>query len=473
MPSLYRQIRLAVLAVLAFSTSVVDVALILGPTTPAPLAVRILDWQNDADLDLHFVAAAGAVLQVGVAALALVVWLAAERVRGDALPQARRVPAGARARDVWLRRVGGEPDGAVGRDRAAPAFALLALWSVAGPWRFPEVLPQSADACHLDAVGREPRDAASRYAGARRRLQPRRDRAGARLARMRRALTAARAGEGAASALRAADRAADRVPVRPANPLLLRRPRRDASSRSRSCISSSSFPTCSCRSPIRGAPGIRATATRSARSAAGPTRFSGACGCRCSSAPVLTATALGFAVSVALYLPTLLIGGGRWPTVTTEAVALASGGDPRLIGATALVQALLPFLGFAVAAIAVRRALPQPPAACGPRHERATPARRGLALEASRSGSTARAGQRSMRRVRPGEVLTLMGPSGVGKSTLLAFIGGFLGRDFRASGRIVAERPRRDGAAAASGAASACCSRTRCCCRISPSPAIS
>ena len=48
---------------------------------------------------------------------------------------------------------------------------------------------------------------------------------------------------------------------------------------------------------------------------------------------------------------TLLIGGGRWPTVTTEAVALASGGDPRLIGATALVQALLPFLGFAVAAL--------------------------------------------------------------------------------------------------------------------------
>jgi putative thiamine transport system permease protein len=67
--------------------------------------------------------------------------------------------------------------------------------------------------------------------------------------------------------------------------------------------------------------------------------------------PVLTATALGFAISVALYLPTLLIGAGRWPTVTTEAVALASGGDPRLIGATALVQALLPFLGFAFAAV--------------------------------------------------------------------------------------------------------------------------
>jgi putative thiamine transport system permease protein len=67
--------------------------------------------------------------------------------------------------------------------------------------------------------------------------------------------------------------------------------------------------------------------------------------------PVLTAAALGFAISVGLYLPTLLIGGGRWPTITTEAVSLASGGDPRLIGATGILQALLPFLGFAVAAV--------------------------------------------------------------------------------------------------------------------------
>ena len=43
------------------------------------------------------------------------------------------------------------------------------------------------------------------------------------------------------------------------------------------------------------------------------------------------------------------------------------------------------------------------------------------------------------------------GPSGVGKSTLLAFIGGFLGRDFSASGRILLNG--RDVTALAAGAA--------------------
>ncbi|WP_275286346.1 ATP-binding cassette domain-containing protein [Halomonas elongata] len=39
--------------------------------------------------------------------------------------------------------------------------------------------------------------------------------------------------------------------------------------------------------------------------------------------------------------------------------------------------------------------------------------------------------------VAPGEILTLMGPSGVGKSTLLAHIAGFLPVGFRASGRVL------------------------------------
>jgi putative thiamine transport system permease protein len=72
--------------------------------------------------------------------------------------------------------------------------------------------------------------------------------------------------------------------------------------------------------------------------------------------PVLTAAAVGFAVSVGQYLPTLLVGGGRVQTLTTEAVALASGGDRRLIGVYALAQTAAAFLPF-VAAILLPRFL--------------------------------------------------------------------------------------------------------------------
>jgi putative thiamine transport system permease protein len=67
-------------------------------------------------------------------------------------------------------------------------------------------------------------------------------------------------------------------------------------------------------------------------------------------AALASAFAVGFAVSVAQYLPTLYVGAGRFATVTTEAVTLAAGGQRDLMAAFAWLQWLLPVLVFAAAA---------------------------------------------------------------------------------------------------------------------------
>lgn len=67
-------------------------------------------------------------------------------------------------------------------------------------------------------------------------------------------------------------------------------------------------------------------------------------------AALASSLAVGFAVSVAQYLPTLYIGAGRFATVTTEAVTLASGAQRSLTSAYAALQWLLPVIGFGLAA---------------------------------------------------------------------------------------------------------------------------
>lgn len=67
-------------------------------------------------------------------------------------------------------------------------------------------------------------------------------------------------------------------------------------------------------------------------------------------APLAAAFAVAFAVSVAQYQVTQMVGGGQWPTVTTEALTLASGGQRDRLATFALLQALLPALVFEAAA---------------------------------------------------------------------------------------------------------------------------
>ncbi|MCK5098751.1 MAG: hypothetical protein KAR45_11650 [Desulfobacteraceae bacterium] len=60
--------------------------------------------------------------------------------------------------------------------------------------------------------------------------------------------------------------------------------------------------------------------------------------------PVLFAFAVGFSVSVAQYIPTIFIGAGRFSTITTEAVNMASGADRRVVAVYALYQMSLPMI---------------------------------------------------------------------------------------------------------------------------------
>jgi putative thiamine transport system permease protein len=68
--------------------------------------------------------------------------------------------------------------------------------------------------------------------------------------------------------------------------------------------------------------------------------------------PLLIAMAVGFAVSVAQFLPTLFAGGGRFGTLATETLSLAGGGDRRVVGLFGFALAALPFAGFALALLA-------------------------------------------------------------------------------------------------------------------------
>lgn len=69
---------------------------------------------------------------------------------------------------------------------------------------------------------------------------------------------------------------------------------------------------------------------------------------------IIFGLAIGISVSLAQYLPTQMLGAGRISTLTTEAVALASGQDRRVMAIYGLLQGVLPFVFFSLAIVANR-----------------------------------------------------------------------------------------------------------------------
>ncbi len=347
LPAIYGQIRLPLYAVLAFSLSVVDMALVLAPGTPPTLAVLVLQWFNDPDLSMRLVAAAGASLQLGIVVLAILLWRLLEILvgllgrrwiaggrRGDLLEPATRALAGTvMAASMLL---------------AAGALVGMALWSLAGRWRFPDALPSLWTQANWlrEADGLLASGGVTLLLGlastvialvlvlacleneCRRGLQP-----------LNRSLW-----------LLYAPLLVPQVAFLFGVQVLAVKLRIDGGWIAliwTHLLFVLPYVFLAMAYPYR------ALDKRYERAAlclgASPNRVFFRVKLPMLMRPIMIAAAIGFAVSVAQYLPTLFAGSGRFVTLTTEAVSLSAGADRRIVACYAFAQALLPLLCFALA----------------------------------------------------------------------------------------------------------------------------
>ncbi len=346
LPAIYPQIRLPIYAVLAFSLSVVDMALILAPTTPPPLAVLVLRWFNDPDLSMRFVAAACASLQFGIVAAAIGSWRLLEilvaKLARSWLTDGRRGGSGGALAPLF-----GLAAGAI-CGLGAMSILGMAVWSIARRWRYPDILPS---AISLDSWMRQ--GSSILNAGLN-------------------TLSIGLAAAAIATILVVAcleNERRQRVPSNGRAIWLLYAPL---------LVPQIGFlfgtQVLAVHLNLDGtwlalvwthllfvlpyvflslSDSYRNLDERYVRSAlclgASPGRVFWRVKLPMLLRPVLYAMAIGFAVSVAQYLPTLFAGGGRYVTLTTEAVSLAAGANRRVAGVFALLQALMPMIAFALA----------------------------------------------------------------------------------------------------------------------------
>nr|CDQ34995.1 Inner membrane ABC transporter permease protein YnjC [Virgibacillus halodenitrificans] len=351
MPGLYPLLRLPLYAVIAFATSTVDVAMILGPTTPSTLAVSVVGWLNDPALSMRFMASAGAMLQLLLTLTALSIWWALERLVARASRSWCR-DGRRQCGDRWLAGMAWLAMRTV-LGLMMAALAGLALWSVAGYWPFPAFLPWPPTAHNwLNAADDL--------------VAPVWQSLGVGLVAT---LVSVVLVLGALEA-----ETQRRRPMRPWAQLILYLPLLVPSV-------AFLFGLVMMQAQMGVRPGLGAViighavfvlpyvflslaasyrrldprwGQQASSLGAGPWRIFWRVRLPLLLTPVLTAAAVGFAVSIGQYLPTLLLGAGRVVTVTTEAVSLASGGDRRLTAIYALLQLLLPALGFMLAMLVPR-----------------------------------------------------------------------------------------------------------------------
>ena len=343
-PAIYPQIRLPIYAVLAFSLSVVDMAIILAPATPPPLAVQIFRWFNDPELTLRLVAAAGASLQLLLVIAAILAWRALEM--GIATLGRFWLTTGRRGGSGRAARFGAGAGMLAVFAMAGGALAALALWSLARRWRYPSALP---DSWTLDNWARQG-DGLIWITGTT-------------------ALLALVSALLALALVLACLEHEQRRKLHPGamalwllyTPLLVPQVAFLFGAQILAVLAGidGTWPALVWSHLLFVLPYVflaladpyRALDERYTRSAlclgAGADRVFWRVKLPMLLRPVLFALAIGVAVSVAQYLPTIFAGSGRFVTLTTEAVALFGGADRRVMGVYAFLQALLPLVAFA------------------------------------------------------------------------------------------------------------------------------
>ncbi len=137
LPRLWPRIRLTFLVVLAFNLAVVDMAILLGPGHPPTLAVLLV--QLVADPTTRGAASAGAVLLASLVGAACLAVLVAERLI-EAVARARR-RNGRRGLGSSIARRVGQGYGGLLFATGLLALVVLPIWSVTRRWRFPDALP--------------------------------------------------------------------------------------------------------------------------------------------------------------------------------------------------------------------------------------------------------------------------------------------------------------------------------------------
>ncbi|MEZ9338103.1 ABC transporter permease [Vibrio splendidus] len=133
-PQWFTKLRFPMLAVLAYSVSVVDIALIIGPTNPPTFAVLVWQWFNDPDLNLLPRAAAGAIVLFGLASLIialarLIEWAVLKYFR--AWQYSGRTGVNLPGKTIFTLLAA----------LSLMIIPLMGIWSFAQRWRFPDLLP--------------------------------------------------------------------------------------------------------------------------------------------------------------------------------------------------------------------------------------------------------------------------------------------------------------------------------------------